>query len=335
MNIKLSVVDQSPVHGSHPAIDAPNLTVQLAKACDELGYYRYWVAEHHDSIHFAIPCPEIVVAAIASATKNIRVGSGGVMLTHYSPLKVAESFKMMATLFPDRIDLGIGRAPGGTGLTSHALAFPHEPHHGDMYGHQAQELKGFIEGNLPKDNPFHSIKVLPDTSPQPELWMLGSSGGSAGLAGHLGYNIALARFIDPDNCRPAIFTEYMEQWKRAGHETTPNKMLGIACICASTEEEAKLRAGTAVYRKLAAQLGMREAFLTPSEVQDRYQQLSVSQQADYDQILKGYTVGTPEQCAEEINQLAKEFDCDEVTTVTVTHSFEDRLDSYQLLAQGL
>jgi len=335
MKIKLSVVDQSPVHGSHPAIAAPNLTVELAKACDELGYYRYWVAEHHDSIHFAIPCPEIVVAAIASVTNNIRVGSGGVMMTHYSPLKVAESFKMMATLFPDRIDLGIGRAPGGTGLTSHALAFPHQPHNGDLYGHQALELKGFVEGTLASDNPFHSIKVLPDSAPQPELWMLGSSGGSAGLAGHLGYNIALARFIDPDNCRPEIFTEYMEQWKRAEHETTPNKMLGIACICAETEEEAKLRAGTAVYRKLAAQLGLREAFLTPSEVQDRYHQFSTSQQADYDHILNGYTVGTPEQCAEEIHQLATDFGCEEVTTVTVTHSFEDRLDSYQLLARGL
>ena len=98
MSIKLSVVDQSPVHGSHPAIEAPQLTVELAKICDELGYYRYWVAEHHDSIHFANPCPEIMATHIASVTKNIRVGSGGVMLSHYSPLKVAEAFKMMETL---------------------------------------------------------------------------------------------------------------------------------------------------------------------------------------------------------------------------------------------
>ena len=334
MSIKLSVVDQSPVHGSHPAIAAPSLTVELAKTCDELGYYRYWVAEHHDSIHFANPCPEIMVAHIASVTKNIRVGSGGVMLSHYSPLKVAESFKMMATLFPDRIDLGIGRAPGGTNVTSHALAFPHQPNHGDQYAQQALLLKGFIEGNLPENNPFHAIQVLPDSTPEPELWMLGSSGGSAGLAGQLGYNIALARFIDPDNCHPSIFTEYLEQWKRAEHQGTPNKMLAIACICAETEEEAKLRAGTAVYRKLAAQLGIREAFLTPAEVQDRYKAFPVSHQAEYDNILKGYTVGTSEQCAEEINQLAKAFDCDEVATVAVTHSQADRLDSYTQLMKG-
>ncbi|MDO6562964.1 MsnO8 family LLM class oxidoreductase [Amphritea sp. 1_MG-2023] len=334
MSLKLSVVDQSPVHGSHAAIEAPQLTIELAQLCDQLGYYRYWVAEHHDSIHFANPCPEIMAAAIASVTKNIRIGSGGVMLSHYSPLKVAENFKMLATLFPERVDLGIGRAPGGTGLTSQALAYPHQPHHGDLYTQQAQLLKGFIEGNLPDNNPFSAIKVLPDSTPQPELWMLGSSGGSAGLAGHLGYNIALARFIDPDNCRPSIFSQYIEQWKKAEHPQQPNKMLAIACICAPTEAEAKQRAGTAVYRKLAAQLGLREAFLTPSEVQDRYQTFSVSHQAQYDHILAGYTVGTPEQCAEEITQLAQSFACDEISTVAVTHSQADRLDSYTQLIKG-
>ncbi len=335
MNIKLSVVDQSPVHGSHAKIEAPRLTIELAQLCDELGYHRYWVAEHHDSVHFANPCPEILVASIASVTKRIRVGSGGVMLSHYSPLKVAECFKMMATLHPDRIDLGVGRAPGGTGLTSHALAFPHEPQHGDLYAHQAQMLEGFVNGTLPADSPYRNINVLPDSTPKPELWMLGSSGGSAGLAGHLGYNIALARFIDPDNCHPSIFKTYSEQWKKAGHTHTPNKMLAIACICAETEEEAKLRAGTAVYRKLAAQMGQREDFLTPSEVQDRYRAMPASDQAYYDHILGGYTVGTPDQCWQEIEQLAQAFDCDEISTVTVTHSHHDRMDSYRLLAQNL
>ncbi|MBR9828660.1 MAG: MsnO8 family LLM class oxidoreductase [Oceanospirillales bacterium] len=335
MSIKLSVVDQSPVHGSHAKIEAPRLTVELAQLCDELGYHRFWVAEHHDSVHFANPCPEIMVASIASVTQRIRVGSGGVMLSHYSPLKVAECFKMMETLHPGRIDLGVGRAPGGSGLTSHALAFPHEPHHGDLYAHQAQMLEGFVNGTLPTDTPYHNIKVLPDSSPKPQLWMLGSSGGSAGLAGHLGYNLALARFIDPDNCSPSIFHTYSEEWKKAGHEGTPNTMLAIACICAETEAEAKLRAGTAVYRKFAAQMGQREDFLTPSEVRDRYNAMSASHQAAYDHILNGYTVGTPEQCWQEIEQLAKAFDCDEVSTVTVTHSHYDRMDSYRLLAKHL
>ena len=334
MSIKLSVVDQSPVHGSHAPSEALSLTIELAKVCDELGYHRYWVAEHHDSTHFASPCPEIMVAAIASVTRHIRVGSGGVMLSHYSPLKVAEAFKMMETLFPGRIDLGIGRAPGGTGLTSHALAFPHQPHHGDLYAHQAQELEGFVNGTLADDNPFRKIKVLPDSTPKPELWMLGSSGGSAGLAGQLGYNIALARFIDPDNCRPSIFDGYMAEWERAGHESVPNKALAIACICAETEEEAKLRAGTAVFRKLAAAQGIREPFLEPEDVRNRYNSFSPALKAHYDKILADYTVGTPEQCAEEITRLASEFRCDEIATVTVTHSQDDRVDSYRQLIKG-
>lgn len=335
MSLKLSVVDQSPVHGSHSKREAPALTVELAKLCDQLGYHRYWVAEHHDSIHFANPCPEILVSHIASVTQHIRVGSGGVMLSHYSPLKVAECFTMLETLFPGRIDLGVGRAPGGNSLSSSALAFPHQASFGEFYAQQAQLLDGFIHGTLPDDQPYSQINVMPDSSPTPELWMLGSSGGSAGLAAHLGYNLALARFIDPDNCQPAIFKAYRDTWQQAGHERTPNVMLAIACICAETEEEAKLRAGTAAYRKFAAQTGQKEDFLTPAEVQERYRKMPVSQQALFDHILNDYTVGTAPQCWEEMEQLSKAFGCDEITTVTVTYDQAERLDSYRLLGRQL
>ncbi len=191
-----------------------------------------------------------------------------------------------------------------------------------------------MNGTLADDNPFRKIKVLPDSTPKPELWMLGSSGGSAGLAGQLGYNIALARFIDPDNCRPSIFDGYIAEWERARHEGVPNKALAIACICAETEEEAKLRAGTAVFRKLAAAQGIREPFLTPEDVRNRYNSFSPVLKAHYDKILADYTVGTPEQCAEEITRLASEFCCDEIATVTVTHSQDDRIDSYRQLMTG-
>lgn len=335
MSIKLSVVDQTPVHGSHDKNAAPSLSVELAKLCDQLGYYRYWVAEHHNSIHFANPCPEILVSHLASVTERIRVGSGGVMLSHYSPLKVAECFSMMATLFPNRIDLGIGRAPGGSGLTSQALAYPNAQSAGDYYSDKAQQLKGFIQQTLPKEHPFHGIKVMPDHTPQPQLWMLGSSGGSASLAGQLGYNLALARFIDPDNCHPEIFAGYRAAFETANHEHSSHTMLAIASICAETEEEAKLRAGTAVYRKLPAQMGQRADFLTPAEVQDRYHHLPVSLQSAYDHILAGYTVGTPEQCWDEIHRLSSEFGCQEIAMVTVTYSQAERLDSYRLIGQQL
>jgi luciferase family oxidoreductase group 1 len=334
MSIKLSVVDQSPVHGSHAKIDAPSLTLELAQLCDQLGFYRYWVAEHHDSVHFANPCPEILVATIAERTQNLRVGSGGVMLSHYSPYKVAECFSMLANLHPDRIDLGVGRAPGGSMLTSAALAFPEQARNGERYAEQAHLLANFILEKTNAHSPYQNLHVLPDASRKPQLWMLGSSGASAGLAGQLGYNLALARFIAADHCQPEIFDHYEAQWTQAGHAHRPSRILAIACICAETEEEAKHRAGTAVYRKLAAQLGEREDFLTPDQVQDRYKQMPPSVQAEYDAILKSYTVGTTEQCWAEIESLAKAYKCDELSTVTVTFSQRERLDSYQNLAKG-
>ena len=333
MTLKISIVDQSPVHGSHAKIDAPALTLELAQLADRSGYYRYWVAEHHDSVHFANPCPEILVATIAAQTSNLRVGSGGVMLSHYSPLKVAETFSMLANLHPDRIDLGVGRAPGGSHQTTTALAYPHRPNNGELYASQATQLAAFINGDdSGKWNPYAGIHVLPDASRKPQLWMLGSSGGSAELAGRLGYDLALARFIDPDGCSPEIFQRYQQARLAAGYETPAGKILAVACICADTDEEARLRAGTAVYRKLVAQLGQREDFLTPAEVQDRYKAMPVSHQAAYDHILAGYTVGSAARCYDELQRLADQYQCDEVTTVTVTHSQAERLHSYELLA---
>jgi len=334
MSVKLSVVDQSPVHGSHEKHQAPALSVELAKLCDELGYHRYWVAEHHNSIHFANPCPEILISHIASVTKQIRVGSGGVMLSHYSPFKVAECFSMLATLFPDRIDLGVGRAPGGGNQATAALAYPNPPS-GESYAEKAHLLEGFIHSHLPESHPYASLKPMPDMAAKPELWMLGSSGGSAALAGQLGYNIALARFINPTDCDPMIFKEHKTAWREAGHEREPSTMLAIAAICAETEEEAKLIAGTAVYRKMAAQFGKRDDFFTPEQVQDEYRSWSNELQAAYDQVLAGYTVGTPEQCWDEIETLAKTFECPEIALVTVTYSQEDRLNSYRLLGKSM
>ncbi len=148
MSLKLTVVDQSPVPGKPHELPPPALSAVLARACERAGYHRYWVAEHHNSINFAGPSPEVLISHIASVTESIRVGSGGVMLPHYSPYKVAEQFRLLETLFPGRIDLGIGRAPGGDGLASHALAYPYAQAHEDFYPQQAMLLKGFLSGGM-------------------------------------------------------------------------------------------------------------------------------------------------------------------------------------------
>jgi len=332
--LKLTVLDQSPVHpipaGSHIR-NAGLFSIELAKACDALGYDRFWVAEHHNSPQFAGPSPEILIASIAGVTQNMRVGSGGVMLNHYSPFKVAEVFNMLSALFPDRIDLGIGRAPGGDRLATSALAWPNQPQDGSNYPTQAATLKALLEGEIPPDHPWAELHITPKTNGAPELWMLGSSGGSAELAGQLGMNLALARFITPDHCSPSIFDAYTRAWDAAGHESSPQRLLAIGAFCAETQEQAELLAGTAIYRKMMNSTGDRSDLLPPEEVQDKRAGFSVSQHAEYDHLLKGYTVGTPEKCQAELDALAKLFGTNEIAIVTVTSDFDARLESYRLL----
>ncbi|MBL8436956.1 MAG: MsnO8 family LLM class oxidoreductase [Zoogloeaceae bacterium] len=335
-DIKLTVLDQSPTHPVETApgcANAGQMSIALAKACEALGYHRYWVAEHHNSPQFAGPSPEILVAAIASVTQRMRVGSGGVMLSHYSPYKVAEVFNMLCALFPGRIDLGIGRAPGGDGRAASALAWPSGPLDPQHYPAQAATLKGLMNNTLPPDHPWSGLHISPRLDGGPEFWMLGSGGGSAALAGELGMHLALARFISPDHCHPEIFQAYDQAWHAGGHEGAPKRMLAIAGFCAETREEALHLASTAIYRKMMVQAGGQDALLSPDAVQDRRKRFSPSEEAQFRHIESGYTIGTPEQCREEIETLAKAFGTDEIAVVTVTYDFEARARCYARLAE--
>jgi len=336
--LSLSVVDQSPVHGTREPAQAPLDSIELAKLCDVLGYKRYWLAEHHNSIHFAGPCPEILIARIAADTKNMRIGSGGVMLSHYSAYKVSEIFRMLETLYPGRIDLGIGRAPGGSQTASAALAGPHASEQSMQVDHftgQALDLCNYLRNTMNDDDAFSELVQLPDNTPTPELWMLGSGGGSSSLAGKLGMGLAVAHFIAPTQCAPSIFENYEAHFTAAKHEHTPSKMLAIAAVCAESEADATLIAGTSAYRKMMARQGQKAPLLSVAEVQDAYRKMSVGQQATFDSYVGYMTVGTPEQCLDKITRLSKEFSVDEVSIVTVTHSFEHRKESYRLLGQFL
>lgn len=335
MTIKLSVVDQSPVHGTRETRQAPLDSIELAKACDKWGYYRYWVAEHHNSIQFAGPCPEILIARIAAETENMRIGSGGVMLTHYSAYKVAETFRLLETLYPGRIDLGIGRAPGGNQVASAALAGPHGPTPHDHFPQQAYELVCYLRNQLPENHHFSSLRQLPDNSPCPQLWMLGSGGGSSGLAGALGMGLSVARFIAPEACSPVIFENHEAKLRENGYTAKPQRMLAIAAICADTEEQARFIAGSSAHRKVKTLSGQKQPIITPEQAQDEYKKMSVSEQALFDQTVNAMACGTQQQCAEEIQRLSKQFGTDEITVVAVTHSFEDRLRSYELLGKAL
>lgn len=335
MTLKLTAVDQSPVQGLPANVSPVALSIELAQACDRLGYHRYWLAEHHNSINFAGPCPEILISRIASVTERIRVGSGGVMLTHYSPYKVAEQFSMLETLYPGRIDLGIGRAPGGDALASHALAYPAQPGLED-YAEQSWLLQNLLHQSLPEDHPYRSLQVMPGKPAIPQTWMLGSSGGSAGLAGQVGMKMCLALFISPDPAPPSVISEYKQAWRDAGHAGEPEASIAVAALCADSREEAEYLAAPAVYWKVMAfRQGIREVVKSPDEALQLKQQLSPSDQAFFNAVLNSMVLGNAGECAEQITRLADRYQSEEVGIVTVTHDYHDRLRSYERLAGAL
>lgn len=335
MALKLNVVDQSPVQSLPDDKSPVAITIDLARNCDLLGYHRYWLAEHHNSVNFAGPCPEILVSHIASVTKRIRVGSGGVMLSHYSPYKVAEQFSMLETLYPGRIDLGIGRAPGGDELASHALAYPIRPGSGN-YAEQAWLLQGLLHNTLPDDHPYKALRVMPGQPAAPQTWMLASGSGSSGLAGQLGMKMTLALFISPDPAPPCVISEYQQAWRDAGHTGQPEANIAVAALCADSREEAEYLAASSAYWKVKAfRQGIREVVKSPDEALSLKARLSPSEQDFFDAVLNSMVLGTAEECAEKITRIADQYQSNEVSVVTVTHDYQHRLGSYERLASAL
>src|SRR5919199_1251221 len=193
--IALSVLDQSPVGSGRTARDAFAETLELAQLAERLGYRRYWLAEHHNTGALAGSAPEVMITRVASVTSRIRVGSSGVMLSHYSPLKVAETFRVLETLFPGRIDLGLGRAPGSDSRTAFALA-QGQPRQIERFPEQLTELAAFLHDALPEGHPYHGVRAMPEAPGVPEIWLLGSSGQSAAYAAALGFAFSFAHFIN-------------------------------------------------------------------------------------------------------------------------------------------
>ncbi|HEX5146549.1 MAG TPA: LLM class flavin-dependent oxidoreductase, partial [Conexibacter sp.] len=239
--LRLSVLDQSPIAAGASGADALRNSLDLARLADALGYHRYWVAEHHGGPMLASPSPEVLIGPIAAATQRIRVGSGGVMLPHYSPLKVAESFSMLAGLSPGRIDLGIGRAPGTDQRTTLALQRDRRTPAPDDFPSQLAELLGYLDGELPAGHPFAGLaRVLPGRPEAPEPWLLGSSPQSALWAAELGLPYAFADFINAQGA--PIAQDYRERFQSSARHEDPVVAVAVWAIAADTEEEA-LRLG--------------------------------------------------------------------------------------------
>ncbi|MCH8194671.1 MAG: LLM class flavin-dependent oxidoreductase, partial [Chloroflexi bacterium] len=246
-NVTLSVVDQSPLRCDGTASQALRETVDLAKVAERLGYARYWVAEHHNTGSFAGTSPEILIGQIAARTSTIRVGSGGVMLSHYSSLKVAEQFSILNSLFPGRIDLGIGRAPGSDQLTAQALSDPRPQADIHKFPAQVTDLLGYLNGFDGPTDGFTNIRPQPGPVAEttPEVWLLGSSEYSANLAAVLGLPFSFAEFFGmTGEVGPMVAEMYQREFKPSRFLSEPKLNVTVQVICAPTTEEARFIASS-------------------------------------------------------------------------------------------
>ncbi len=328
--MRLGILDQSPVISGHTPAQALAETVALAAAADRLGYARYWLAEHHAIAALADPCPEILVARVAAATGRIRVGTGGVLLPYYSALKVAEVFRMLEALFPGRIDLGIGRAPGGDPLTAQALSRGHYTFAED-FPQQVRDLAGFLDARLPADHPFARVKAMPAGAEAPEIWLLGSSDYSGGLAALLGLRFAFAHFITAQGGE-AVMQTYKSEFLRSGRAAAPRALLCVFAICAETGAEAERLAAAIDLRRLHMALGIDAPVPSYAEAAAR---AYTEREAAYVRSQRARVVlGDPPTVRAQLLALAERFGADEVMILTITGDYPSRLRSYELIAEA-
>ena len=324
--MKISVVDQSPIFSNSSADQAIKDTRELAKYCDSLGLNRFWLAEHHGSSSFAGCSPEILIPHLASETESIRIGSGGVMLMHYSPYKVAENFRLLESLFPNRIDLGLGRAPGSDAYQAGALAYGSKTTGPEFFPTKMNDLKSFLEGSVSSTESFESVNVTPGLGELPEVWLLVSSRQGAEYAAHFGLPMALAYFIDPscidladvyrDNFQPSIFAD------------KPKISMGVFSICADTDKEAEELSLSAAAWRLNSQKGIFGTFPTLQEAKD-------SINGDLVETNDNRTfVGTAQTIREKLQPILNKVEPEELKIITICEPFSARVRSYDLIKQS-
>jgi len=326
--LRLAVLDQSPIAEGGTGQQALRNTIDLARHAESLGYGRYWLAEHHGTPMLACSSPEILVGAVAAATEKIRVGSGGVMLSHYSPYKVAEVFSVLGGLYGKRIDLGVGRAPGGELETIYALQRDRRHLLPEDYAEQVGELLAFLEDGFPAGHPLARLAKLPGAPGTAEVWILGTSPASAELAAALGLPYGVADFIDPGSAPSGRL--YRERFVPSRGLKRPEVSVAVGTVCAETGEEAERVAAS---WSMAINLAGRGQFGPLPSVTRALAFLAAEPGLD-SFAGRRVVVGSPGSVREQLEQIGEEYGADEVMIHTLAHNHAARRRSYELIADA-
>ena len=329
--MKLSILDQAPVTKGNNAVDALKKAEELAVLGDELGYHRMWMAEHHGTKDFASSAPEVTAAHLAAKTKNIRIGTGGVMMMHYSPLKLAEVFKTLSAFSPGRIDFGVGRAPGGDNYSIYALSEGRQPMLENMYEKFDTALQ-LINDEIPEDRLYSQTIATPSEVILPEAWLLGSTGNSAVQAGRRGVGYSFAQFFNGE-ISTEILASYKNHFQPSRFLEKPEINVSYMVTTAETKEEAEFEAGPQDIWRLLFAKGRLAPMLTPEEAQDF--PLTEMDRLTIQENRKIHVVGDYKEVAAFLQKEQEQYGFDEAMIVSIPHSQEKRLNVYRLLAQEL
>lgn len=330
--MQLSILDQAPISFGKTAEEALQASVKLAEAGDDLGYTRYWIAEHHDLTGLACPAPDTMLGIIGAQTKTIRIGAGAVLLPHYRPYNIAERYNLLATLYPNRLDLGIGRAPGGSAEATIALS-------GDFLKKVTEmpdsldELVKFLHNDHPEDHMYSKIKASPVPNLSPVPWLLGTSKKSAILAAEKGLPYAYGHFMS-DSDGPAIVHQYIDEFTRIHPEKAPKSIVTVSIICAETTGEAEELALSSQLWSVQRAIGEGDGRIPSVEAAQRYS-FSEEEMEMVEKSKQRMIIGNPREVRQQLENLQDKYRADEWMIVTITHNYEARIRSYELLAEEL
>jgi luciferase family oxidoreductase group 1 len=330
MDFGLSVLDVSPVSSGSDGARALRNTLELARLADQLGYKRYWLAEHHNLPSIASSAPEIMIGHVANVTERIRVGAGGIMLPNHAPLKVAETFRVLEALHPERIDLGIGRAPGTDPVTAAALRRSQNGLEAEDFPQRFGELLGFSGDGFPEEHPFRSVVAMPSDVGLPPIWLLGSSGYSARAAGKMGFGYAFASHFSPADPAPAMLA-YRESFEPSESFERPSAILAIAVICGETDEHAERLASSMELAWVRMRSGNPGPLPNPEEAMAYPYTPAERRLADAYRSMQ--VAGDPRTVRARIEELAERTAANEVMITTNVYDHAERLRSYERLAE--